>query len=58
MYRVSAQGFDELMVNVHYYYYKTRLGPAPQLRSVNDGTAIGRCRSGLVRVTYVFRALV
>ena len=39
MNRVSAQGFDELMRNVHYDYnydYKTRLGPAPQVRSVDD----------------------
>ena len=23
MYHVSAQGIDERMINVHYYYYKT-----------------------------------
>ena len=23
MYHVSAQGVDERMINVHYYYYKT-----------------------------------
>ena len=27
MYHVSAQGIDELMINVHYYYYYNRLGP-------------------------------
>ena len=26
MYRVSAQGVDERMINVQYYYYK-RVGP-------------------------------
>ena len=24
MYHVSAQGFDERMINVHYYYYKPK----------------------------------
>ena len=49
MYRVSAQGFDALMRNVHYdyhYYNKTRLGPAPQVRSVDDGyraAPVGAC---------------
>ena len=30
MYHVSAQGVDERMINVHYYYYK-RVGPKPDV---------------------------
>ena len=33
MYRVSAQGVDERMINVHYYYYYYKLRVIVQLQN-------------------------
>ena len=39
MYRVSAQGVDEHMINVHYYYYRTGQLVLAILHSPLDRTA-------------------
>ena len=41
MYYVSAQGVDERMINVHYYYYKGKLS-GPQIKILSGGDLLLR----------------
>ena len=56
MYHVSAQGTDERMINVHYYYYLNRScswDPVPATTSPETTLVNGTCEqhSMLIKVT-------
>ena len=40
MYHVSAQGVDERMINVHYYYYSYRLSQGEIYREIHVSAVV------------------